>query len=435
MSSELHKPQNDKAIDIKISTITLSTQLPYCHLNLTNIGKYLDIDNEILGLKYNYAALSVTKGKYSTTIYKKAKIKDSNKINKALFYNQITLICNNKGNNVNVKLFGNGSLHLTGCKSVEEGVVVTKIIYEKLVSLNNKTDTILLTKDLNGVLLDKDNLVYSYNTKQIIGHKLNNSDLYVINKKEYMIDNKTQMFISNKLETQRRRFIYNFDGNLIGSSKIELLKNKNKFYKKNVNIFFDTTNDLIYHNNETIIGKIVYTIDDTNLINDIKKIPDIMEIKYKCNPFHNNDYNLDLNRLDFKEFIDLNVNCINVYFNINFIINRQRFYEKLIDLNYICKYKPESYSGIKLIYKINLTNDIENQGSSITNNLQEKTGHCHCSSKCTCINITFLIFQSGNVIVTGFKMTEQIKPVIDNFINLCNTMRFNIEKRSFIKLQ
>jgi TATA-box binding protein (TBP) (component of TFIID and TFIIIB) len=324
---------------------------------------------------------------------------------------------------------------LTGCKSVEEGVVVTKIIYEKLVSLNNKTDTILLTKDLNGVLLDKDNLVYSYNTKQIIGHKLNNSDLYVINKKEYMIDNKTQMFISNKLETQRRRFIYNFDGNLIGSSKIELLKNKNKFYKKNVNIFFDTTNDLIYHNNETIIGKIVYTIDDTNLINDIKKIPDIMEIKYKCNPFHNNDYNLDLNRLDFKEFIDLNVNCINVYFNINFIINRQRFYEKLIDLNYICKYKPESYSGIKLIYKINLTNDIENQGSSITNNLQEKTGHCHCSSKCTCINITFLIFQSGNVIVTGFKMTEQIKPVIDNFINLCNTMRFNIEKRSFIKLQ
>ena len=36
---------------VKISTITLSTHLPNCQLNLTNIGKYLDIDDEIIGLK------------------------------------------------------------------------------------------------------------------------------------------------------------------------------------------------------------------------------------------------------------------------------------------------------------------------------------------------------------------------------------------------
>ena len=63
-------------LDVKISTITLSTKLPNCQLNLTNIGKYLDIDDEIIGIKYNYADLSIMKGKYSTTIYKKAKIKE-----------------------------------------------------------------------------------------------------------------------------------------------------------------------------------------------------------------------------------------------------------------------------------------------------------------------------------------------------------------------
>jgi TATA-box binding protein (TBP) (component of TFIID and TFIIIB) len=422
-------------INIKISTITLSSQLPLCNLNLTNIGKYLDIDNEIIGIKYNYADLNVMKGRYSTTIYKKAKIKNADKINKRLFYNQITIIYNNNGNNVNVKLFKNGSLHLTGCKNIDEGTEITKTIYQKLTTLKNKTDVILLTKDINGILLDNDNLVYSNTNKQIIGYKLNKNNTYIINKKEYTIDHKTRMFISKKFETQRRKFIYNLDGDYIGYSKIELLKNKNKFYKKNINIFFDTSNDLIYHNNDNIIGKVTYDINNS-YINDISLIPDIIEINYDCNPFINKDYLLDINNSNLKNYIDLNINCINIYFNINFIINRQRFYEKLINLNYICKYKPESYSGIKLIYKINLTNNLNFETLNISKNKTTSetklTGLCICTSKCTCISITFLIFQTGNIIITGFKNMEQIEPVTKNFIDLCNLLRNDIEKRIFI---
>jgi len=375
------------------------------------------------------------KGRYSTTIYKKAKIKNADKINKRLFYNQITIIYNNNGNNVNVKLFKNGSLHLTGCKNIDEGTEITKTIYQKLTTLKNKTDVILLTKDINGILLDNDNLVYSHTNKQIIGHKLNKSNTYIINKKEYTIDYKTRMFISKKFETQRRKFIYNLDGDYIGYSKIELLKNKNKFYKKNINIFFDTSNDLIYHNNDNIIGKVTYDINNS-YINDISLIPDIIEINYDCNPFINKDYSLDINNSILKNYIDLNINCINIYFNINFIINRQKFYEKLINLNYICKYKPESYSGIKLIYKINLTNNLNFETLNISKNKTTSetklTGLCICTSKCTCISITFLIFQTGNIIITGFKNMEQIEPVTKNFIDLCNLLRNDIEKRIFI---
>ena len=281
----------------KISTITISTQLPYCQLNLTNIGKYLNIDNEIVGLKYNYADLSIMKGKYSTSIYKKAKNKNIDKIKKTLFYNQITIILNNNGNNVNVKLFGNGSLHLTGCKSENEGVDITKTIYYKLKSIIDKKDVILLTKDENGVLIDKDKLVYSYKINEdkdgnvIIGYKKDNSK-YIINKKEYTIDHKTKMFISTKIEKKRQRSIINFKGENIGYSQIELFKNRNKFYKRNVNIYIDTSNNFIYYNNSILIGKIEYHIDE-NKVNIKDNTQDLLEIEYSCNPFENNKDNLD----------------------------------------------------------------------------------------------------------------------------------------------
>jgi TATA-box binding protein (TBP) (component of TFIID and TFIIIB) len=407
-------------MDVKISTITLSTKLHDCQLNLTNIGKYLDIDNDIIGIKYNYAGLSIMKGKYSTTIYKKAKTKDVNKINQKLFYNQISIIVNNNDNNVNVKLFANGSLHLTGCKTICEGRIVTRKIYEKLKTLIDKKDIILLTKDINGVLLDKDKLVYSYSSNQIIGY-CKDMDMkgYVINNKDYIIDNKTNQFITEKMETQRRRFISNFDGDCIGHTKIELMKNRHKFYKRNNNIYFDSDNGLIYYNNESIIGEVAYYINKENII-DTSQFDDIMEIDYDCNPFTNKKQEIFETLED--DQIDLNVNCMNVYFNINYTINRQRFYERLISMNFICKYKPESYSGIKIVYKIPL---YESKCKS--------SGICPCTNKCTCINITFLVFQSGNVIATGFKNLEQVDDITREFYKICELVKKDIKRRLFIQ--
>lgn len=420
----------------KISTITISTQLPYCQLNLTNIGKYLHIDDDIIGIKYNYADLSIMKGKYSTSIYKKSKNKNIDKVKKTLFYNQITIIINNNGNNVNIKLFGNGSLHLTGCKSENEGVDVTKIIYHKLKNIIDKKDVILLTKDENGVLVDKDKLVYTYidenGSASIIGYKKDFSK-YTINKKEYMIDHKTKMFISTKIEKKRQRSIINFKGENIGFSKIELFKNRNKFYKKNVNIYIDQLNDFIYYNNTILIGKIDYNIDKDKVIDLENDTRDVFEIEYSCNPFKNKKYDQDKldiliqnekNMESLKKNIDFNINCINVYFTIDYEINRQRLYEQLVKLNYICKYKPESYSGIKFIYKIGLNEYLSNGC------IQQ--GICDCSDKCTCTNITFLIFQTGNIIATGFKKIDQIKEIIDNFLIICDSLKLIIQKKKFL---
>lgn len=409
----------ESSIDIKVATITLSITIGNgnCILNLLNIGRYLDIDEDIIGIKYNHANLNVLKGKYCTTIYKKAKNKDEKKINKELFYNQITLVVNNKGNHVNVKIFANGSLHMTGCKTTDEGRQVAIILFDKLNKLKEKTDNICIVKDMNGVYLDKDNIIYSYKNYTSIGYKKDNNT-YIINNKEYEIDYKTHMLVGKKMEIQRKKKLVNFDGEEIGYFKIELLKNKNKFYKRNTNIYYDWENGLVYHNNDLIIGKINYEYDNSKII-QIDKYDDVVEIEYKCNPFtvETQEYTKEY----IEKNVETNVNCINVYFNINYKINRQRLYEKLLEMNYICKYKPESYSGIKFIYKIPIEFDEECKNN----------GYCRCTYKCTCKDVTFLIFQSGNIIVSGFKNTFDINPIINNFMRICNRIECYIKTREY----
>lgn len=393
----------------------MSTKMPDCELNLTNIGKYLKIDNEITGIKYKYAEMDVIKGEYLTTRYKKAKIKDKLKVKRTLFYNQITIIVNNGGNYVNIKLFKNGTLHLTGCKDINEGETITRILYEKLRGMEEMYDNILLTRDSNNILIDKDNLVYSYTNNEIIGYYKDN--VYNINKNEYVINKITGMFIAKKEETQRKKRILNLDGEENGYAQIILVKNK-KLYRNNKNIQEDEK--FIYYNN-TIIGEIEYNIKNVDKYCFDK---DVFEIRYKCNPFKNKTYRLDTKSKIFKRLIDVNINCINIYFTLEYEINRKRLYERLLEMNYMCKYKPESYSGIKCIYKINSFGNYYNQ---------KMLGKCECVVKCTCLNITFLIFQSGKVIGTGFREYDSIQYICNDFISKCNDISDQIKKRNQLK--
>jgi len=403
----------------KISTMTISTQLPNCQLNLTNIGKYLDIDENIIGIKFTFGSTQIMKGCYETTIYKKSKNKKQEKINKNLFYNQISIIYKYDIIEANVKLFGNGSLHITGCKNINDGNIITNGIYDKLKLLTYKTDKILLTKDSSGIWLDCDyniyNNIHDNNSKNsmIIGYK--QQYLYNIDKKEYIFDNHYNHLIYKNFEQQRKKTILDLNGNKIGFLQVKLLKNKNKIYKNNTNVLYDYKNKLVYIN-DNIIGYIVYNINktETENKNETSNISSsICEIDYNCNPFINTDYNLDnLDKSDKFEF-KLNVNCINIYFNTGIIINRQRFFEQLLQQQFICKYQPDIYSGVKLLYKLNKNDD----------------GLCKCNNTCTCLNITFLIFQSGNVIVTGLKNHEQINKCTKHFLNILSDIKHIVQKK------
>lgn len=408
-------------MDYNISTITMSMQIPNCCLNLMNVGKYLDIDVDIIGVKYNFGKSSILKGRYSTAIYKKSKVKNKDKINKQLFYNQVSIIVRFQHNTiermVNVKLFGNGSLHLTGIKNPDEGKVVMHILYSKLLQLVHKFDNILLTLDTNNVYIDNDNNIYSFQEHTIIGYKYisDNKVLYNIRKKDYDIDCTTGFFISKTFESKRTKTILNFDGIPIGYSKLELLKNKSKLYKNNSNVNFDFAKGFIYYDGDgksTIIGRIIYSYTKS----EIPSV-NIIEHNYSCNPFLPDSKIVTIDKIDSSTLQELqyDINCINTYFKLDFELNRQRLFKEFIQRLYICEYKPEKYSGVKLRYKVS--------------NIYPSMGRCSCTSKCTCKTITFLIFQSGNVIVTGFKSVIEIPLITNEFIDIIKELEPRIKKK------
>ena len=423
--------------DYKISTITMSMQIPDCNLNLMNIGKYLEIDENIIGIKYNFGKSSILKGKYSTSIYKKSKVKNQNKINTKLFYNQVSIIVKlkNSDRSVNVKLFGNGALHLTGIKDPLDGKKVMIVLYNKLLELINKHDTILLTSDINNIYLDNNNFIYTRNedNRTVIGYKYidGNEVFYNIHKKDYVIDKNTGLFISTKFESKRTKILLNLDGVKVGFTRIELLQNKSKLYKNNVNVNFDYTNGFIYYDNDgksTIIGKIIYeyTNKDKEIYTSQK---DIIEYNYNCTPFLHDSIIYSIDKIEQFELFKLeyDINCINIYLKFEFELNRKRLFKELIKKSYITEYKPEKYCGVKLRYKI--PRYIDSQEILGKHQENVKIGLCSCINKCTCNNITFLIFQSGNIIVTGFKSIEEIPNIIKNFNILIKEIEPIIKKK------
>ena len=472
--SREHKLNNDDLV-YHIATMTMSSKITDCELNLVNIGKYLELDRDIIGIKYTYGNICFSRGIYTTTNYKKSKKKEKTKINQQLFYNQISLVVDcsnmnlfqlNSGLNkseslldhartesgskqINVKLFGNGSLHITGCKSEYDGKYVTELVYNKLKMISYKTHTIILSSNSYGVLLDSNNFIYKQykqlnendnsSTKNsmyynIIGFYDQKTNLYVMNNKEYVVFNKIKnSFISKKNDLQKMKSICNNNSDVIGV--FSYCKNK----KQNI----IKLNDVIDMNkNETI------STDYNNY----------RIIEYKCNPFLNKNFNTYSEYPDsftkqgvraftlqdpglstpewskhddtFHKYvldnIKVNIDCINITYQLPYLINRNKLYEFFIDNNYICKYNPQTYSGIKFIYKLpfhNINCKFETFHSDDylqkdQNKVQNKNGICKCNVKCICLNITFLIFRSGNIIITGFKDVQQIKSVLHEFNNI-----------------
>lgn len=426
LSNSNNSDNNDDKLLYEISTMTMSSKIMNCELNLVNIGKYLEIDNDIIGIKYSYGNICFSRGIYTTTNYKKSKKKEKTKINQQLFYNQISLIvhCNDDNDNkqINVKLFSNGSLHITGCKNVNNGKYVTELIYNKLKKMSNQIHTIILSCNAYGVLLDSNNFIYKriyeeQDTEQessysIFGYYDPNTNIYIMNNKEYIIFNKIKdTFISKKNE-QKMKSICNNNGDNIGIF-IYCKHKKQYIIKLNCN---NDYND--QHNTET---QSIADIRFGSIKRDYYKI-----INYKCNPFLNeypvmqkSEESCDVNS-SIDKMIKVNIDCINITYQLPYLINRNKLYEYFIKHNYICKYNPQTYSGIKFIYKYPIYNTDFIQSTQCMY-LQKKqqqnsnNGLCNCNVKCICLNITFLIFRSGNIIVTGFKDLQQINSVLNDF--------------------
>jgi len=116
--------------DIIISTMTIICKSKVI-FNVKNIGYFLELRKDVI-FCVNYGQYTDTKSNRTlNNIKKKRNIK--NKKDKKNFYNQVSIVVfSDEGKKINIKLFSNGSIHMTGCKDIVNSISALKNLFIQL---------------------------------------------------------------------------------------------------------------------------------------------------------------------------------------------------------------------------------------------------------------------------------------------------------------
>lgn len=396
-------------------------------INFPNIYFRNELTDKIIGIKFNWMNQDFMNGIYCTTVFKKSKSKKVSKINVKSFYNQMSLIVKVSDNKqVNVKLFGNGKLQMTGCKDISDAIFVTKVVQEYLNDMTESKRHVSLHYDKNGVLIDKNNVVYSISENPIvIGWFDKETGEYLIDKKKCLFDETLRLFVTTKTFHSRSRLIYDLSGKQVGDMSIQLLRNKKKLYSKFTDI--QIINDLVYVNNKIIIGKNNVTVCDTAIRSNEDDVGKTKEMEVSESPYLDEHLNIVFSKLETEYSPDsIDVYSIMANYKLDYQINRQKLCDFLQNNGYLVKYNPETYSGLYVMFKYKT---LELDGASLQT---KQDGKCICSNKCTCDTVSIIVFQSGNIIFSGAKNNIQLNSVFSFFTFLLNENSIILKKKELI---
>ena len=178
-----------KPDDVDISTMTVTCKLNLL-FNTVNIGKYIELNRNAI-----VEIAPPPPGKIRSLLPKKDTYK---KKVKKRFYNQISLsVVTNRDKIINTKLFSNGSIQMTGCKSIEGAIeALDKIIIalsKQLAKINYETKKIMdiqFVSNPSQLSLDK---IQNFNVAMInsnftIGFSIDRAKLFSVICKDKTID-------------------------------------------------------------------------------------------------------------------------------------------------------------------------------------------------------------------------------------------------------
>ena len=173
---------------VSISTMCCSAKIG-SEIDVENIQNYLQLNkNDVLSVKVN-------ENKIRTLLEQKVKNRRKKKVVKKgktqKFYNQITVVIRidngscediNKVKSINVKLFKNGSIQMSGCKRIEEvNTVINKLIYRlkeiKGRRVDDKIEQIKFVEDASKVNV-KDFKIDMINSNYQVNLQIDRSKFY-----------------------------------------------------------------------------------------------------------------------------------------------------------------------------------------------------------------------------------------------------------------
>ncbi len=331
-----------QTIPFNVTTMTISSKTGLI-FNLCNIGKYMKLNEQIISVRYMFGDVLVQRGAI-----------DPGKVAKRLFYNQLSIVVKKSVGHVNVKLFNNGTVHMTGCKSESEFTNILHMLLHHITHTTPRSDIIGISLDENDVYVDSDNMIYN-DSEQIVGFKT--CSLYIFGNIKCIYDYEKKIFVSLKTFSSRTQKLFDCNGSYCGIKQIELIKGKKRLFNQK-NLVIDS--DTIYHNN-VVLGFVHW---------NFKKDKEKNRVSFKELSYNVKCIETDMgNHLD----IHLDVHSINVSLKIS-AVNVNKMFKWCCSKNKICSFNPNKYPGLKLHFE----------------------------------HVTVILFNSGNVLMFGMKSKTDI---------------------------
>ena len=397
-NSEMPKPT-----EYRISTMTMITSFG-TNINLYVVNKYFELDNKIISKDYGDKPV-------------KNKKNINKKKNNRPFFNQATIKVHlNPLKKINIKVFSNGKIQMTGVKKEEDAIESLNLIIEKL----KVTEGLI---PLNKVLI-----------KQQLEILLKELDTDII--PDYCFFNPETL---DKLYTVKEFF------DIFYGHKVELILNGNKIYNKLFRILdckrkqttFKTktlVKELLDKLNQETIPSEYLNENKSYVKHDDYRLEDLIEMNLDLNNVIDSDkiykdlYDttenepIEIFAESIENLKDIKIGkiqtvLINSDFNTNFEIRRDELHNILKSkntYNIISRYEPDIYPGVNNKYYWN---------KKYKNKKFE--GKCYCTVPCEgkgdgngngqCKKITIAAFQSGSIIITGANRLEHIEDA-RNFI-------------------
>lgn len=357
----------------RISTMTMITGFN-CNINLSVVDRYFEKDDIIISMVYGD---------------KPVKSQNIKKKTNRPFFNQATIIVKlDPLKKINVKIFSNGIIQMTGVKKKSDGLEALNLILEKLHNTNGKVSIskLLLSQQIE-ILIEK------------LGYD-RLPDYY------YMFP--------DKLPKKSAWYKYNVTPEMIKEEKENLEKNKRKQKTKYGNTFtkdFDYKHILVNYSRE----KIEEIININRIYEDLITFYDNKDIDIYAESIE------DKNRIKIQP---IKIVLINSDFNINFKIKRNILHSILKDkYNIVSRYEPGIYPGVNNKYYWNKkTLGTENEGVCVCNGKCLGKGNGNGNGQCK--KITIAAFQSGSIIITG---ANSIKQIDDSYSFINKIIKDNYE--------
>lgn len=392
-----------KASDLRLVVVTCGASLD-CYLNLEIIATEIILTEEIVGVKLEGV---VTRGKIKTKTKKYNVNKTKRKKKRGDFSNQCTVnICPKQkpGLELNVKIFGNGKLVITGGLSAEDAQLAIEPLI-KAISPLRKSYTINSSLDLNQRFKSAPDYIKYVKKNYLVLLKL-----FELLRLEISLN--LEIILNKK--TVEKYLIEGYETNL---NNLDL----NSLIKKGILLSNVDLNEYI---------KVIQVFDICHMYfpNDIL-LEKLNESGNPLVPLVNSLFDVHENVLPstfdtFKpEKVKISIENYNTLFNCKFNLDRSMLhqllnnqYKHVIDIS---KFDPDRYQGVNTKY---ISRALCNPNCTSSGGKK--------NTKCLCKQITFLIFQEGKIMITGGRHWDQI---MDGYNVITGILADNYDEISVIK--